>query len=126
MGETGDSQPTELSELSRRSAAYRRWFHARQPKKIGNVVAQVMQRTGYAQAEAARQIDEVWQKAAGEGLARTTRVGKVRRGRLEIMVASSLVMQELTFQKKRLLADVQQELPEMKIESIRFRVGKID
>lgn len=126
MSKPEDSTRDSLSDLSRRSAAYSRWFRARRPKKISNVVAQVMQRRGYAQIENARQLQQAWQSVAGEGVARSTRVGRVRRRTLEVLVVSSLMMQELTFQKQKLLTAMQRELPDAQIEKLRFRVGKID
>jgi predicted nucleic acid-binding Zn ribbon protein len=114
-----------LSDMSHRSSSYSRWFRARQPKKIGKVVAQLMQRRGYAQIENARQLEEAWQSVIGD-LAMSTRVGAVRRGTLEVLVASSLVMQELTFQKQGILRAMQQVYPEGKIEKIRFRIGSMN
>ena len=111
-----------LDDMSRRSSSYSRWFRARQPRKIGRVVAQLMQRRGYAQIENARRLEEAWQSVIGD-LASFTRVGAVRRGTLEVLVASSLMMQELTFQKQRILQAMQQAYPEGKINKIRFRVG---
>jgi predicted nucleic acid-binding Zn ribbon protein len=111
-----------LGDMSRRSSSYSRWFRARQPKKIGRVVAQLMQRRGYAQIENARRLEEAWQSVIGD-FASSTRVGTVRRGTLEVLVASSLMMQELTFQKQRILQAMQQAYPEGKINKIRFRVG---
>ncbi len=115
----------KLEDLCNRSKAYSRWSRARRPKKIGDIVAQVVQRKGYAQAEAARQLEEAWSSAVGELGNRSTRVGKIRRGNLEIIVASSLVMQELSFRKKNLLTAMQKSVPEAQIEQLRFRVGKI-
>ena len=121
-----DVRPTDedsfLGDMSRRSSSYSRWFRARQPKKIGRVVAQLMQRRGYAQIENARRLEEAWQSVIGD-LASFTRVGVVRRGTLEVLVASSLMMQELTFQKQRILQAMRQAYPEGKINKIRFRGG---
>ena len=114
-----------LDAMNRRSLSYSRRYHARQPKKIGKVVAQLMQRRGYAQIENARQMEEAWQFVMGDS-ASATRVGTVRRGTLEVLVASSLMMQELTFQKQRILQAMQQAYPEGKIKKIRFRVGNMN
>ncbi len=113
---------SHLSEMSRRSASYSRWFRARQPKKVGNVIARLMQRRGYAQIENARRLEEAWKSVIGD-FASTTRVGSVRRGTLEVWVASSLMMQEMTFQKKRILQAMRQAYPEGKISKIRFRIS---
>ena len=119
-----------MYELSRKSESYSRWFRARQPKKIGNVVAQLMQRRGFAQIENSRQLEDAWDSVIGNSVigdrAATSRVGAIRRGTLEVWVVSSLMMQELTFQKQRILQDMQQAYPAGKIKKIRFRVGSIN
>ena len=114
-----------MNELSRRSKSYSRWFRARQPKKIGNVVAQLMQRRGFAQIENSRQLEEVWNLVIGD-CAKSTRVGAIRRGTLEVRVVSSLMMQELTFKKQKILQAMQQAYPAGKINKIRFRIGDMD
>lgn len=111
-----------LAGMSRRSSSYSRWFRARQPKKAGRVVARIMQRRGYAQVESARLLEEAWQATVGD-LTSSTRVGAIRRGTLEILVTSSLMMQELTFQKQNILRGMQRAYPEGKINKIRFRIG---
>jgi len=126
-----EEEDSFLSDMSRRSTSYGRWFRARQPKKIGKVVAQLMQRRGYAQIASARRLEEAWQTAIGDSAPSissrgSTRVGTVRRGTLEVLVASSLMMQELTFQKQQLLQAMQQAYPEGKIEKLRFRIGNMN
>jgi len=115
----------EFEDLERRRAQHRRWFYARRPKRIGNVIAQLVQRRGYAQVRAAGARDSAWQNAAGV-MALHTRVGSCRRGVFEVLVANSLVMQELSFRKEELLGRLQDLLPETKIEQIRFRIGQIE
>lgn len=116
----------ELEDLERRRAKARWWSSARRPKQIGNVLAQLVQRRGYAQVRAAGEREKAWETALGEQLAPSTRVQGVRRGVLEVLVANSLLMQELTFRKEDLLASLQDALPEEKIKQIRFRVGTIE
>ncbi len=41
-------------------------------------------------------------------------------------VSDSGAMQELSFQKKKLLAALKTKLPEAKIEDLRFRVGRVN
>jgi predicted nucleic acid-binding Zn ribbon protein len=118
-----------LAELDRRRATQQRRFYARRPKRIGNVVAQLVQRKGYAQIRAAGEREEAWRDAlagqGGEQWIATTRVAGLRRGVFEIQVANSLLMQELTFQKESLLKRLQDALPEDKIKRIKFSVGQI-
>lgn len=120
-----DSLKKEFADLERRRAAHRRWFSSRQPKHINNVLAQLVQRRGYAQVRAADQRDQAWQTAVGEPWAASTQVRGIRRGTFEVLVANSLLMQELTFRKEQLLIRLQAALPEAGIKQIRFRIGKI-
>ncbi len=116
----------KLAGFGRRKAAQRRNFFARQPQRIDRVVAQLVQRKGYAQIRATGAREEAWQKALAELIkpewVTSTQVGGLRRGVFEVMVADSLLMQELTFYKEELLAKLQQALPEEKIKQVRFKV----
>jgi predicted nucleic acid-binding Zn ribbon protein len=120
-----DPVSEKLSDLERRRKSHRKWFYAKRPKPISNVIAQVVQRRGYAQVRVAGERDEAWQAALGEELAALTQIGGVRRGVMEVVVANSLLMQELTFRKEELLTSLQQALPEAAIKQLRFRVGQI-
>ncbi len=95
------------------------------PKKIGDVMAGLLARKGYARVQAATACETAWKEAAGK-LAAHSRPGNVNRGVLEVVVRNSAALQELTFQKKKLLKRLQEKLPDEKIADIRFRVGTID
>jgi hypothetical protein len=55
-----------------------------------------------------------------------TRCGAVRRGRLEVIVANSTLIQELTFRKSEIVAGLKQRLPEWEVQDVRFRVGQVE
>ena len=114
----------QFEDLERRRTQQQRRFFARRPKQIGNVIAQVVQKRGYAQVRTANERDEAWQTAVGE-VASATRVGSLRRGTLQIEVANSLLMQELTFRKEELLKKLNAALPDAKIKQLKFRVGQV-
>jgi len=114
----------QFEDFERRRTTQQRRFFARKPKRIDNVLAQVMQRKGYAQIKAGSERDEAWIQAAGE-VASATRVGALRRGVLQIEVANSLQMQELTFRKEELIAKLQTALPDAGIKQLKFRVGQV-
>jgi predicted nucleic acid-binding Zn ribbon protein len=99
--------------------------YARRPKKIADVIAQLITRRGYGRIEANEQLSDVWAMAAGEPLASYSRPGKLRRSTLEITVTNSTIMQEFTFQKQRILAELGRKMPDAKIRDLRFRVGTI-
>ena len=117
--------PDEFKDLEQKRASHQRWFHANRPKRIDGVIAQVVQRKGYAQVRAAGEWEEAWRTAAGE-MAGSTCVGSLRRGVLEIVASNSLVIQELSFRKEELLARMQDTLPEKKIRQLRFRIGEVN
>ena len=120
-----EPHPDDWADLQRRGRAHRRWFYGRQPKPVAEVIAQLVQRRGYAQVRAGGQWNAAWAAAAGEAFVATTEVGQLRRGVLEITAANSLVMQELGFEKERILAALQAALPDAPLKQLRFRVGRI-
>lgn len=96
------------------------------PRPMADVLSELMSRRGYARVRATLACDEAWQQAAGELLARYTRVGQVKRGVLEVIAANSAVAQELSFQKKAILKNLTGLLPDQPITDLRCRVGPID
>ena len=120
-----ESLAEQFADLERRRATQSRRFYASKPKPINSVLAQVMQRKGYAQIKTGSDRDEAWAEAAGE-FASATQVGALRRGVLQIVVANSLQMQELTFRKEELIKKLQTALPEAGIKQLKFRVGRVN
>ena len=98
----------------------------RRPQKVGDIVAELFARRGYARQQALAGYEAAWREAAGEMLARQTRVGTVRRGALEVTVANSVLLQELTFQKHTILGQLSRLLPDERIDNLRLRVGPIE
>jgi hypothetical protein len=103
-----------------------RRFYGRKPKRIADIIAQLITARGYGRIGTDEQLVAAWQKAAGETLAKASRVGKLRRGTLEVWVANSTMMQEFGFEKARILAALQSDLPDAKIRDLRFKVGQIN
>lgn len=97
----------------------------RKPQPIANVLAELFARRGYGRALGDEALAAQWREAAGEALARQTRVVSLRRGVLEVHVAHSLLMQELVFQKQGLLQRLSALEPAGAIRELRFRVGRI-
>jgi predicted nucleic acid-binding Zn ribbon protein len=123
-----DSEPIDpghLADFARRREASRRYYFGRAPKRIDNVLAQVVQRRGYAQIKASGERDELWQQTLGNDYAGQTRLGALRRGVIEVEVANSLLMQDLTFRKEELLAVLREAFPDAVVKQIRFRVGNL-
>jgi len=98
---------------------------ANNPRHISDVLTEFMVRYGYTRQRWAGALEEAWTEAAGPGLSSATRVGRLHRGVLEILVASSPLLQELTFQKTELLHRLRHLLPDQPIQDLRFRLGRI-
>lgn len=97
----------------------------RGPESISNILSELMARRGYARVQSAQAYEAAWREAAGALAAEYTRVGALRRGRLEVVVANSTLIQELMFQKPDLLKALAELLPDEGIQDIRFRAGVI-
>ena len=96
------------------------------PKKISDVLSELMARRGYTRQQAGAELDAAWRQAAGEAIGRYTRVGLIRRGALEVVVANSVLLQELTFQKESILVSLATLLPQERINGLKLRVGPIE
>ena len=109
------------------SANYRRSQDATapRPQPIKEVLAELIVRRGYAREQSSAAFEGAWRIAAGEFFATHTRCGQIRRGVLEVFVANSILMQELTFRKPQLLQELCRLLPETTIKDIRMRVAAI-
>lgn len=92
---------------------------------MGNVVAEIMARQGIGRERAVREKNHAWQEAIGDELAAMTQCGEIRRGRLEIIVANSTLLHELSFRKQELIDQLNRQALMANVKEIRFRVGKI-
>jgi predicted nucleic acid-binding Zn ribbon protein len=95
----------------------------REPRPISSILTELMVRRGFAQLRSAESLEVAWRAAAGEAFTRHTRVGSIRRGKLEVTVAHSTLAQELTFRKPAILATLRELLPDEVIRDLRIRVG---
>ncbi len=97
----------------------------RGPEPIRDILTELMARRGFARVQSSAALESAWSRVAGELMSKYTRVGAVKRGKLEIVVANSTLVQEMTFQKQSLLAALKEALPDESIKDLRFRVGAI-
>mgnify|MGYP005838285961 CR=1 FL=1 len=96
------------------------------PQPIADVLAELMARRGFARVQGAAACEKAWREAAGPLAAQYTRPGAVRRGKLEVVVAHSTLIQELNFHKPAILQTLSRLVPEENIRDIRFRLGAIE
>ncbi len=99
---------------------------SRGPQAISNILAELMARRGFAGVQSAAALEAAWRDAAGPYAAEYSRAGAIRRGKLEVLVANSTLVQELSFQKASLVAALNRSLPDHGIKDLRFRVGPIE
>jgi predicted nucleic acid-binding Zn ribbon protein len=71
-------------------------------------------------------LEDAWREAAGEMMAEYSQPGSIRRGVLEVIVASSTLRQELVFRKQVLIESLKQRLPDEGIRDLKFRVGAVN
>ncbi|HEY1065985.1 MAG TPA: DUF721 domain-containing protein [Pirellulales bacterium] len=96
------------------------------PAPLGDLIAQVFALRGCGRVQSATEFDVAWAEAVGDDFARQTRPGAPRRGVLTVLVANSTLLQELTFQERRILGLLRTRLPQQKIEKLKFRIGPVE
>ncbi len=98
----------------------------RGPQAIGDLVSELLSRRGVGRKLESQGRNAAWQDAVGEDLAGMTRPGPIRRGVMEVTVAHSALVQELTFEKSELLEKIREALGHDEIRDLRFRVGPVE
>ncbi len=102
----------KLTDLQTKADALRRRFFGRKPRKIGDILSNLI-------------ISKAWNQAAGSLAAHSTPIS-VSRGKLEVTVASNIIMQELGFTKRQIITKLRAALPEAKITDLKLRVGSVN
>jgi len=95
----------------------------RDPRRLGSVLSELFALRGYGRRETNDQLQQAWRNAAGETVARQTRVLEIKRGTLHVAVAHSPLLAELTgFYRRPLVAKLAQLAPELRIKDVKFRL----
>ena len=103
-----------------------RQIHGRRPKRVGNLINDIITRRGIAAEQSNQVLQSAWDAAVGMNLANQTRIGSLRRGVLEIVVDNSSLLQLVSFDQDRLLEQLNQQLRKAEIKRLQFRVGSIN
>ena len=119
----GEYDELDFSQAQDLLKKRQRYF--RRPKKPADLLARLMARKGYAQTQSSNNLEDIWNQVVGPKWQAKTKVGNVSRGILEVYVVSAAVNQQLGFQKRKLLADLKNRLPQNKLKDIRFRIGNV-
>ena len=98
----------------------------RGPRALSDILGELFTVRGYGRLRARQELEDAWNKAVGEPYWRQTRLGEVRRGVLNVTVAHSMLLEELSaFRKSSLLRALRLDAPATIIHDIRFRVGPV-
>jgi len=101
--------------------------NCRNPRPLGEILAELFTVRGYGRLRALSELQEVWNTTVGEPHCHQTRVGEVRRGVLSVTVAHPTLLEELAaFRKPALLQALRTGALGTTIYDIRFRVGPIE
>jgi predicted nucleic acid-binding Zn ribbon protein len=120
-----DPTPKDWEAIIARSRRHQAGAAAGRPKKLQSVMAQLMVKRGYGRQQTSAALADHWREVAGEFVAEHTRIGELRRGVLNVTVANSMLMQELSFEKQSLLEKLSARLPDQKLRDFRFRVAPV-
>ncbi len=96
------------------------------PEILGEILSRLFAARGWGRRQAQLQLEEAWAEVIGPKGAAHTRVGNLRRGVLEVLVDSPVLLQELAqYQKRSLLEQLRCRLPDNSFNDLRFRVGLV-
>ena len=121
---TGPYDEQDFDQANELVKSRQRYF--RRPRRPADILGQLMARKGYAQTETANELEVTWNEIVGPKWQAKTKVGSIRSGVLEVIVSNSAVNQQLGFKKKKILAELQTQLPKNNLRDLRFRVGNIN
>jgi hypothetical protein len=119
-------KPTESQIIEQLNSDVQKKQYYRPAVKINNIISSLMSRRGYAQKQSNEELQQAWAAAAGKRLANESRIGNMKRGVLEVFVSNSTVLQEITFQKRRIIKKLKETTVCEKLKDVKFRIGAIN
>ena len=114
----------EFERIAEQFRLRRLWGRA--PKHGSELINQLLSRKGYGQTNATASLEQHWTEAVGHSLGNKCQPGVLRRGTLEIIVQNSSVLQEITFQKRKILQELQRRMQSLDIADLKFKVGPLN
>jgi predicted nucleic acid-binding Zn ribbon protein len=98
----------------------------RGPRPLSDILGELFTVRGYGRLHARQELEDAWNRAVGDPGCHQTRLGEVRRGVLNVTVAHSTLLEELSaFRKSILLKALRSDAPATVIHDIRFKVGPV-
>jgi predicted nucleic acid-binding Zn ribbon protein len=115
----------ELQKKRRKDRQQATTKRRRQGDALPNSFASLLTQFFKADPEALTQIEhskalDAWPRYVGDVAARASKAARIRNGTLTVVVKDPMWMQELSFQKRNLLAKYQAEFPKLGIRDIYF------
>lgn len=98
------------------------------PESLGEILSRLFTARGWGRRQDRLRLEDAWAAAMTAcGLARDeTKVGALRRGVLEVVVGSGVLLQEMAhYHKRRLLVELRRRLPGTTVTDLRFRAGVV-
>jgi hypothetical protein len=94
------------------------------PELLSEVLSRLFTARGWGRRQERLRLEQAWAESIGADGAQKTRVAALKRGILEIEVASAVLLQELThYHKRPLLEQIRKRLPGVTVMDLRFRAG---
>lgn len=95
---------------------------ARDATPLEGMLGEALRRLGLEQGVKARRSLTLWERVAGETIAKATRAGDIRNGTLYVYTRSSAWSQELSMLRETLLERLNAELGDDVVKDLRFQV----
>jgi predicted nucleic acid-binding Zn ribbon protein len=97
-----------------------------EPQPLARVLSELIARRGFARVKSDEELQVAWTQVAGRATARQTRAVAVRRGVLQVSVASSSLLEELAgFYRAALVEKLRTGYPNLAIKDIKFRLDSV-
>ncbi|MDA7979207.1 MAG: DUF721 domain-containing protein [Pirellulales bacterium] len=92
---------------------------------MADALGELLARRGFARVHSTEALEAAWREVAGPGLAEHTRLCGLKRGRLEIMISNSVLLQEMSYRKQELLEQMITAAPDAGVQELKFKIGPI-
>jgi len=94
----------------------------RAPTPLRIVLAETLRALDLERPLKAASLEGLWPEVVGQEVAQRTRPGRISRGRLTVLVADSVWLQQLTMLKPRLIEALNRRLGDPLVQDLFFRV----
>ncbi len=92
-------------------------------ENIKNIIPGVVKLLSKKEVPRETKIDRVWETLLDGKIKKHTKIFGIKEGKMMVCVDSPAWMHHLNFKKRKLIKDIQEELPE--VTEICFKIGKV-